>query len=60
MQIYIDTHAFTNKPILNMWVTQRNFKFIETYNITQSCFFRSYLELSRAYSCIWKTSKPTI
>ena len=22
--IYIDTHAFTNKPILNMWLTQRN------------------------------------
>jgi len=22
--IYIDTHAFTNKEILNMWLTQRN------------------------------------
>jgi len=22
--IYIDTHAFTNKPILNMWLTQWN------------------------------------
>ena len=22
--IYNDTHAFTNKPILNMWLTQRN------------------------------------
>jgi len=22
--IYIDTHEFTNKPILNMWLAQRN------------------------------------
>jgi len=24
MQIYIDTHAFINKLILNMWLTQKN------------------------------------
>ena len=33
---------------------------IETYHITQSCFIRSYRELSRGYSCILTTPKSTI
>jgi len=28
MQIYIDTHTFINKSILNMWLTQRNIQIL--------------------------------
>jgi len=45
----------TNSP--HVTNPKETFKLLETYPINQSCFIRSYLKLSRAYSCISKTPK---